>query len=79
MYLSTASGNSRESRERISSRESPVCWVGRQHVRSNRLLKLVQLNGLIGSVPNPGVRDLALAVPLEVVHQLAQATAKQPT
>src|SRR4051794_9977542 len=58
--------------------ENPVRFSG-QHVRSDRLLELVERDLLVGTMPDPRVRNVALTALLEALDQLVEAATEQPT
>ena len=79
MYLSTASGRSRDSLASSSSRDKPVCFSNVSNTSGDRLLELGRRARFVRSRFDPGLRGLRLAALLEALNELAEPTAQNST
>ena len=73
MYLSTASGSSRENRASKSSRDKPVCFDKVSNT------KLRRCHGFVGACADPGVSRFTVTALLETIHKFAEPAAQDPT
>src|SRR5215212_2584390 len=69
----------REPGKDLVPRQASLLRLGRQHVRSDRLLELGRSDLPVGAVSHPRVRHLTLAILPEAFDQLAETATKQAT